>query len=225
MMEGIFLKGVQWEFFAEIVGRTIVMFLIILLVLRLSGRRGVRQLTLFEVAIILGMGSAAGDPMFQEDIPVLYGIAVLLVTILVYKIVTWLASKSIRVHRLLEGSEMCIVRDGLFDIKHDKDNDFSKMEFFAELRNKSVEHLGQVRMALLETDGTLSVLFFSDDQVRYGLPLFPNGYRASDPRKVEGPLACMYCGHVVLEPSPGLEDCPRCKHQKWTLALRTKRIG
>src|SRR5690606_33011477 len=116
-MEKILLHGVEWQFGLEIIGRTIVMFLLILLVLRLSGKRGVRQLTLFEVAIILGLGSAAGDPMFQEDIPVLYAVVVLFTTILVYKVITWLSSRSVIVHRLLEGEEMVVVEDGKFDIR------------------------------------------------------------------------------------------------------------
>lgn len=218
----ILLEGADVGFVGEIVGRTAIMFLIILLVLRLSGRRGVRQLTLFEVAIILGMGSAAGDPMFQQDIPVIYGIAVLFVIILLYKAVTWIASHSMIVHRLLEGREMVVVREGLFEIKKEKDNDFSKMEFFAELRNQSIEHLGQVRMALLETDGTLSVLFYPDDQVRYGLPLFPPDYSEIDPKSTPDPIACMHCGYWTT--SLQMKDCPRCGCTKWAGAIITKRV-
>ncbi|HMR18612.1 MAG TPA: DUF421 domain-containing protein [Sphingobacterium sp.] len=220
----ILLEGAEFEFIGEIVGRTGIMFVIILIVLRLSGRRGVKQLTLFEVAIILGMGSAAGDPMFQEDIPVLYGIVVLFVTILVYKIVTWIASRSLVVHRLLEGEPMVVVRDGLFEIKRERDNDFSKMEFFAELRNQSVEHLGQVCMALMEADGTLSILFYPDDQVRYGLPLFPPTYSEIDPGLQQGPIACMHCGYWIEDSYSRPQECPRCKCKRWTRAIRTKRI-
>jgi uncharacterized membrane protein YcaP (DUF421 family) len=201
------------------------MFLVILVVLRMSGRRGVRQLTLFEVAIILGMGSAAGDPMFQQDLPVLYGIAVLFIIILIYKIVTWIAAHSTIVHRLLEGEPMIVVKDGMFDIKHEKDKDFSKMEFFSELRNQSIEHLGQVRTALLETDGSMSVLFYEDSEVRYGLPLFPSDYTLVNPTATQEPVACMHCGYwteVYLSPST---ECPRCKRKKWTKAINTKRVS
>src|SRR5690606_38667245 len=136
-MEKILLDGAEWQFALEIVGRTVIMFLLIIFVLRLSGKRGVRQLSLFEVAIILGLGSAAGDPMFQEDIPIVYAVIVLFSTVLIYKFITWSASKSLRIHRLLEGREMIVVEDGQFDIKHENDRDFSVMEFFTELRNQS----------------------------------------------------------------------------------------
>lgn len=224
-MENILFDGVQWSFLAHIVGRTVIMFAMILLVLRLSGRRGVRQLTLFEVAIILGMGSAASDPMFQKETPLLYGIAVLLVIMLVYKTVTWLVSRSTRMHHLMEGREMLVVRDGLFEIKHEKDTDFTKMEFFSELRNMSVEHLGQVRMALLETDGSLSVLFYADESVRYGLPLFPIAYEAVDPLNVADPIACMHCGFVQMAFEQFLDVCPRCKEKRWAIAMNSTRTA
>lgn len=224
-MGNIFLEGVEWSFLTQIMGRTVFMFIMILLVLRLSGRRGVRQLTLFEVAIILGMGSAAGDPMFQKEVPLLYGVAVLFVITLVYKTVTWAASKSASMHRILEGREMLIVSDGLFEIKNEKNVDFSKEEFFNELRNRSVEHLGQVRTALLEVDGSLSILFFTTDQVRCGLPIFPKDYQQIDPQKAYSPIACMQCGYVIMEVPSGACICPRCQASKWAKTLKTERIG
>lgn len=221
----MFTDGVQWEFLVEIVGRTIIMFIIILLVLRLSGRRGVRQLTLFEVAIILGLGSAAGDPMFQDDIPVLHGIVVMFVIIAVYKLITWAASKSRRIHHILEGREMLIVKDGMFEIKHEGDGDFSHMEFFAELRNLSVEHLGQVRIALLETDGSISVLYYPDEEVRYGLPLFHLFDQQITLGRKDSPHACQYCGYVVPYKPDKHHVCERCKSHDWVKAICTKRIN
>lgn len=213
------------EFLLEILYRTCVMFLVILLVLRLSGRRGVRQLTLFEVAIILGMGSAAGDPMFQEEVPLLYGITVLVTIVLLYKGITLLSARWKFLHETLEGKSMVIVQDGVFDIKHEKDSDFSQMEFFAELRNQSVEHLGQVRYALLETDATLSILYYADEDVKYGLPLFPDKYKQLTTLPDNKPCACMFCGKIEQQLSAVDMICPRCNHHEWAIAMNTHRIG
>ncbi|GGH26241.1 DUF421 domain-containing protein [Sphingobacterium alkalisoli] len=222
--EKIFLIGTEWDFVGEIVLRSIVMFILILIVLRLSGRRGVRQLTLFEVAIIIGLGSAAGDPMFQADIPVLYAVIVFSCVITIYKLVTLLASRFKAVGELLEGKAMIVVKDGLFDVKHENDNSYSKMEFFAELRNQSVEHLGQVRLGVLEVDGTLSLLFYGEEDVRYGLPLFPTNYKHVDTAVSQGPFACMYCG-LVKDFVGDKFKCERCKRDRWTQAMNTRRIG
>ncbi|PRD48652.1 DUF421 domain-containing protein [Sphingobacterium haloxyli] len=223
-IKNLLIESIEWHFIGEIVVRTAIMFLMILLVLRLSGKRGVRQLTLFEVAIILGLGSAAGDPMFQEDIPIFHALVVFAVVMAIYKTLTWLASKSLSVHRILEGKEMAVVENGVFSVRNEKDNDFSTVEFFAELRNQSIEHLGQIRTAILETDGTISVLFYPDHEVKFGLPLFPEAYQEVDLSRCNGPLACMHCG-CIQQHNSVLHDptCPRCQHDKWVVALNTKR--
>lgn len=211
-------------FLFEIAVRTVIMFILILVILRLFGRRGVRQLSVFEVAIIISLGSAAGDPMFQGDIPIVYAIIVFFSVIAVYKLITWFAVRSELLTKLLEGKVLCIVKDGVFDLKHKNDSTFSKMEFFAELRNLNVEHLGQVREAVLEVDGSLSVLFFQNNEVQYGLPLFPSAYKEVNARKQSGPLACMYCGYVNKNSmSDSIECCKRCKRNQWAKALNTQR--
>ncbi len=223
-IKNLLIESMEWHFIGEIIVRTAIMFLMIVLVLRLSGKRGVRQLTLFEVAIILGLGSAAGDPMFQEDVPIFHALVVFAVVMAIYKTLTWLASKSLSVHRILEGREMTVVENGMFDVKKEKDNDFSTMEFFAELRNQSVEHLGQIRTAVLETDGTMSVLFYADEDVKFGLPLFPEAYQEADLSTYTGVLACMHCGNIQQHDTV-LKNrvCSRCKHDKWAIALNTIR--
>ncbi|WP_398455779.1 DUF421 domain-containing protein [Sphingobacterium thalpophilum] len=220
----IFTDGVELSFLVEIGARTVIMFLIILVILRLSGRRGVRQLTVFEVAIIISLGSAAGDPMFQEDIPIFYAIIVFICVICVYKIITWLTSKSEKITQLLEGKVLPVVKDGVFDIKHENDNTFSRMEFFSELRNLNVEHLGQVKEGVLEIDGTLSVLFYPDEEVKYGLPLFPSSYKSVDIRTSEGPFACMYCGYVISGFENDSVSCFRCQRKQWAKACKNKRV-
>ncbi|WP_437919859.1 DUF421 domain-containing protein [Sphingobacterium sp. LRF_L2] len=222
-LEKMLLEGAKIEFLSEIVGRTIFMFLLILAILRLSGRRGVRQLTLFEVAIIISLGSAAGDPMFQEDIPILYSVIVFICVMGVYKLITWFTARFSFVANALEGKVMTVVKDGMFDIKHENDHDFSKMEFFAEFRNQSVEHLGQVKEGILEVDGTMSILFYPEEDIQFGLPLFPSTYVEINVDLHAGPFACMYCGNIVHSFQNESKRCSRCERATWTKAIKTKR--
>ena len=163
-------------------------------------------------------------PMFQEDIPIFQAFVVFAIVMGIYKTLTWMAAKSLRVHRMLEGQELVVVENSVFNVKNE-DRDFSTLEFFAELRNQSVEHLGQVRTAVLEVDGTMSVLFYADDEVRFGLPLFPQNYKEADLSSDPGVLACMHCGCTQAYKAVLLgSTCPRCNYQKWAVALKTKRI-
>ncbi len=218
----ILFDGATPNLLVEIIMRTFIMFLLILIILRISGRRGVRQLTLFEVAIILGLGSAAGDPMFQEDLPIFHAILVFLTVILLYKGITWLTAKFSFVNRIMEGEPFVVVRDGEFAVTDENFSSFSKMEFFAELRNSSIEHLGQVRLAVLETDGSMSILRYDNSKVKFGLPLFPDDYIEIVPSvNSHGPYACMYCGKVLENVNIDF-TCPVCHKKKWTKAINNK---
>ena len=74
-----FVSDQDFSFFFEILLRTPIMFLITLGVLRLTGKRGGQQLSIFEVVMIITLGSAAGDAMFYKEVGLLHAIAVFII--------------------------------------------------------------------------------------------------------------------------------------------------
>jgi uncharacterized membrane protein YcaP (DUF421 family) len=77
----ILLKDLPLDFLGEVARRSIFAFCVVYLFLKLSGRRGIRQQSLFELVVILTLGSAAGDVSFYEDVPIL-PVAVVFLTLL-----------------------------------------------------------------------------------------------------------------------------------------------
>ncbi len=82
------------SFFFEIVLRSVIMFVALIIVLKIAGKRGIKQLSIFELVIIISLGSAAGDPMLYEDVGVLHAVMVFIVVLLLYRCITWLTGKS-----------------------------------------------------------------------------------------------------------------------------------
>ena len=99
----ILLADTTFTFAAEIVLRSVLMYFLIILVLRFSGKRGVRQLSIFEIAIILSLGSAAGDAMFYEEVPIIHAVIVFAVIMALYRLTTYLMMKSDAIETVLEG--------------------------------------------------------------------------------------------------------------------------
>jgi uncharacterized membrane protein YcaP (DUF421 family) len=216
----------QWQFLGETALRTLVMFLVILLSLRLLGKRGITQLSVFELGVIIGLGSAAGDPMFYKDVGLLPSILVFVIVVLLYRLITTLINKSRHIEQFVEGVPTCIVKDGRFIVENFKREPIALDEVFAQLRLNQVSHLGQVQEAVIETNGEVSILFLPDEQVKWGLPLSPN--LSKDPLvsiTEEGHYACTYCGYAGLLPPAPSHACPVCGHQEWLKALNTKRIA
>ncbi|CAM3481626.1 DUF421 domain-containing protein [Psychrobacter glaciei] len=219
----IFIYDTTWAFAAEIVIRVIVMFALIILFLRFTGKRGVRQLSIFELTIILSLGSIAGDPMFNEDLPLIQAVLIMSIVILLYRLCTWAMMKYQPFEDLLEGKSLYIVEDGMLVLDKIKKGKMSHDEFFAEMRQQGVEHLGQVRTGLLETDGNFSILLYAPDHTIYGMPLFPKQYQPVEEIESGTHYACMHCGYVNHLSDPN-QLCERCENdcRDWAKALNSK---
>ncbi|OAL81254.1 hypothetical protein AY606_00400 [Acinetobacter sp. SFB] len=219
----IFIHDTTWTFAAEISIRVVLMFSMIMIFLRLTGKRGIRQLSIFELAIILSLGSIAGDPMFTEDLPLIQALLIMSIVIILYRLTTWLMMKYQPFEDLIEGTSLYIVEDGMLVLDKIKRGKMSHDEFFAEMRQQGIEHLGQVRAGLLETDGEFSILLFKPEEVRYGLPLFPKQYQQTTQVKPEICYACMYCGYVAYISKPD-QQCSRCKCCRWAKAMNEQML-
>lgn len=220
----LLFNDLPFEFLIEVIFRTVIMFIVVLLTLKFTGKRGVKQLSVFEVVIIISLGSAAGDPMFYEDVGLVPAIFVFLVILLMYRTVTWMLGKSSWFEKFIEGYTHCIIEDGRFSINTFEKEPLAKDEFFAELRLKSIEHLGQVRNAYIETNGAISVFFYEDADVKYGLPVRPQLFMMKSKNiPKSGIYACTFCANVQeLEPTTG--TCSVCSRDEWVEAIKTRRI-
>ena len=217
----ILFNDLPAAFLLEVVLRSVIMFLVILLTLRASGKRGIRQLSIFELVLIIGLGSAAGDPMFYEDVGILPALTVFVVVILLYTGITRLADRSRRLERVMEGEPVYVVKSGQLQLNELNRTGLSQDELFSELRLLNVEHLGQVRAALVETSGELSVLFFEDSEVKPGLPIFPGQQQKT---LIDEYLrCCSRCGELQ-NADRGAECCSSCGCDQWVRPMTTKRI-
>ncbi len=212
-------------FLWEVIFRTIVMYLLILVTLRIMGKRGIKQLSMFEFSIILALGSAAGDPMFYEDVPLTHSVVVFTIVISLYVFFNFLTEQHERVEKWFEGSAVCIIQDGEINLKAFKKQKLTYRELFGELRQYQVEHLGQVRKVYLESTGEISLFFLEEATIKPGLPIFPEVLaQANSKIEVAGWYACKHCGQVQ-ELQPGAKyPCPKCRQDLWLKACTAPRI-
>lgn len=220
-----FLLGDQkWSFLFETCLRTIIMFMVIVFTLRMLGKRGVKQLSVFELGVIIGLGSAAGDPMFYKDVGLLPGILVFTTVITLYKLITYLINRFRPVEQFMEGTPTCIIKDGIFLVENFKKEPVAIDELFSQLRLRSIAHLGQVHQAIIETNGEVSVYYHPDEKVEYGLPIIPDlCIDKIETVTIQDHYSCTYCGNTK-ELAAGVHHCNRCNHKEWLKAINNKRI-
>jgi len=163
-LQRIFIGATPPIFLLEVMLRTTFLFIYTLAVLRLIGARAAGQLSLFELVIVVALGSAVGDPMFYADVPLIYGIMVITIIVILQRIVLIVTNRHRKLEQLLEGHTHRIVVDGQIDENGLAHTTISKQEVMMELRQKGVEFLEQVRCAYLESDGHVSVFLISNAQ-------------------------------------------------------------
>ena len=217
----------EWVFLVEVVIRSFVMFLTILFSLRILGKQSITQLSIFELGVIIGLGSAAGDPMFYKDVGLLPGMMVFLVVVSLYRLVTYIINRGEKIERLLEGEPVYLIEDGKLNCSNFEKELIAHDELFAQLRINSVSHLGQIKLAILEINGSVSLYYYPDEEVRWGLPVLP--HLCAKKLKQFPPndcFACSFCGQVesLVQPTSN-HPCPSCKRDEWVKAINNKRIA
>lgn len=215
----MFIHDFPLSYLGEVALRTVVMFLILLLALKISGKREVKQLSVFELVLVIGLGSAAGDPMFYDDVPLLTAAVVFTVMMACYKLFTRLADKNKTVREILEGKPVYVIQDGCILVQNFDDEDLGLDELFAELRMAGVKQLGQVETAILEHNGEVSIFQFEAEDVKPGLPILPHKLKNPIENLSEaGRYACCQCGQVVEYGKEPVKTCQRCEHHQWVKA-------
>jgi uncharacterized membrane protein YcaP (DUF421 family) len=221
-------EGASTGFLLEIIVRSAVMFVLTIGALRISGKRGVRQLSVFEFGLLLVLGSAAGDATFYHDVPLLYVVVVFGVIITLYVLANYLIDKNPRVERLLEGAPELIIIEGEIDLPVFTKASLTAQELFGQLRQYQVEHLGQVRRVYLEATGEVSIFLFEPKDERPGMPIWPELYHHPQLKlPTAGQYACHACATVrELPAGPTPPHCPRCgQHNGWLPVCTTPRTA
>jgi len=222
----IFFEELPLAFLGEVALRVLVAYLLVFLFLKIAGRRGIRQLSVFKLIVILTLGSAAGDVTFYEDVPIAPVAMVFAVLLVLYRVTTYVMGCSKRFAIWMDGAPVTLIRNGRYEVDNLAKLNISEDEFFMELRQQSVEHLGQVRIGILETDGDLSLFFYEDKLVQPGLSVMPPEHR-EDYCQVpdDGLYACNHCGHTQMLNAQDERTCSHCEHESWSIALTCRRTN
>lgn len=144
--------------------RTIILYILIIAGVRLMGKRQVGELEPSELVVSLLIADLAAVPMQDFGIPLLTGIIPILALLSMTMIFSVLTMKNTRFRILMCGKPSIVVRNGLLEQREMQRNRYTVDELFEELRMKGYTDLTQIKYAILETNGQLSVLPFADQR-------------------------------------------------------------
>ena len=142
--------------------RALILYVLIFFCMRVMGKRQLGELQPTELVITILLSEIAAIPMQDNAIPLGNSILAVLFLVSLEIINSAISLKSTKLRSILEGNSLVVIRDGVIDQKQLKKLRFSVDDLLDQLRQKDVFDIGDVRYAVVETNGQLSVMLKSE---------------------------------------------------------------
>ena len=217
--ERILIGDAPIEFLLEVFIRTLLIYLVVLVVMRLLGKRMNGQVTNLELAVMLTMGAIVSPAMQLSDRGLLSGVLALLCALVFLRQTNLWGVKSSKAERLIQGTETVVIKDGIIQLDAMAENRLSHQQIYAALRSENVYNLGNVKRLYLEAYGMFSI--YQAKKGKPGLSVLPpsdDEIQSVHQHPEDKLLACRNCGNTVAaSPKPGA--CSVCQADEWAEAV------
>ncbi|MFZ5647214.1 MAG: YetF domain-containing protein [Bacillota bacterium] len=170
--------------------RTLVLFAVVVIGLRLMGKRQIGQLQPYELVIVIMLSALAAIPMENSGVPLISGLVPIVTLIVVHVTLSYITLKSDRARGVICGTPSVLIENGKIVEQEMKRLRYNINELLEQLRAQNMPNIADVEFAILETSGHLSVIPKSQKR-----PVVPEDMNL--PTKYEGlPVTLIIDGHV-----------------------------
>lgn len=179
--------------------RTIIIYFFVIAAIRLMGKRQIGDMQPGELVVTLLISEIAAIPLQDSSQPLILGLAAMFTLVALEIVISILAMKSLKIRKLISGKSVVVIKNGVIDQKAMRRVRLTVLDLIELLRAQEVFSLENVSYAVLEVNGSLSVLLKEDKQ-----PLTPKTLK-TNPQKEGMPLPVISDGKIVEESLSALE--------------------
>lgn len=158
----------------QVLLRTIIGYFILILMLKIMGKREIGQLSLFDLIILLSIADIMIIGIENYNINYWLVLLPILSLTLLQKIISFIILKSTKLRKLFDGQESVIIFRGKVNIQEMKKLCYNFDDLLSQLRQKDVRNIDEVEYAILENGGKLSVFKYAETDY-FPLPLIVSG--------------------------------------------------
>ena len=155
-MASIFFDS--WESLARTACLTILGYVAIVLLLRVSGKRTLAKMNAFDFIVTVALGSCLASVALSKSIPLADGVAAFSLFILLQYALTWLSVRSKAVQALITNSPTLLFYQGEFLRRAMKEQRITEEDIFHACRQQGLSTLDEVDMIILESTGDVAIL-------------------------------------------------------------------
>ena len=138
--------------------RSVILYVLVLIVMRIMGKREIGQLQPFELAISIMIADLASIPMTEVGVPLSNGVIPILGLLVMHLLISLINLRSTKAREILCGKPRLLIARGKIDEKALRKERFTINELEERIRSKDVYNLGDVEYAILETSGEVTVI-------------------------------------------------------------------
>ena len=207
------------EFYIEIVIRVSVIYLILMVSMRLMGKRMSSQLSRTEMVSMVSLAAAIGIPIIAPDRGILPAIITAVVIVCGQWIISKLAAHNSRVETSINDDFTILIEDSVMQLDDMQQTRVTSERLFAQLRALGQYHLGTVKRLYLEANGAFTLIPQLEPQPGLSvLPPWDKEFCEQQKRSVDT-CVCTRCGNRKVNPPAEEEECPNCLNRTWTYAI------
>lgn len=162
------------ETYLEIFFRTVFLYIFILVVFRLMGKREVGELSIMDLVVFVLIAECVAFALEDVDKPVIQNVFPIIILLVIQYINSLFTLKSKKIRDVIDGDPSLIIRDGVIDQKEMRKQRYNLDDLFQQMREERVPSVQQIDYAFLEPSGKLSIFLKSDDPLV--LALIVDGY-------------------------------------------------
>jgi uncharacterized membrane protein YcaP (DUF421 family) len=149
----------EFDIILSVILRTVIITTFVFLVIRWMHHKGTGQLSMHELIIIIGLGSAIGEPMiYIQELTVTQAFTAIVIVVALFKLIDYLVIRSKRFEKFVEEDPTLLVKDGTYIEEGFKKARVTKGEFHAHMRTNGIKHVSEVEESYLEITGQISFI-------------------------------------------------------------------
>lgn len=149
---------------AHIIIRSVIFIVVLIFMTRLLGKKQISEISFFEYVSGITIGSIAGEVIMGLERNIGHGVLAIVIFAVITLLVDYIALKSQKFRKLVEGTKTVVIKDGKVMEDNLKKEKYSISELESLLRQKNVFNLADVEFALLEPKGNISVLLKKENR-------------------------------------------------------------
>lgn len=163
------------EAYLSLIWKCFVVYMVIILALRLMGKREVGELSVFDIVIYLVMSELLAISISDTQESILKSLVPIFTLALLQIVISWILLKNKRLRDLFDGKSVILIHDGRIDQRMMRKERYNIDDLMSQIRSKDLCTPQEVAFAVLENNGSLSVLAKKSCKVKYPDPLISDG--------------------------------------------------